>query len=94
MEENYQNHIIRAGAAPVRLGDGWKPVVQVNWKDGGRDCVKLWMEWYFASGFSAYEEAENEGNLFAKRWIDEQQAESRLDTIRTFLTNLLRPASQ
>jgi hypothetical protein len=71
MEEVYKQHIIRSGAAPIRDSELWKPIAQVNWSEGGKERVKLWMEWHFERSFASYQEAETEGHLFAKKWIDD-----------------------
>ena len=71
MEETYKKHIIRSGAAPVPDCKEWKPIAQINWNEGGKGRVKLWMEWHFKLTFPTEKEAEMEGHLFAKKWIDD-----------------------
>ena len=71
MEETYKKHLIRSHAEQVRKGAEWKPIVQINWSEGTRERVKLWMDWHFKCSFPTANEAEMEGHLFAKRWIDD-----------------------
>ena len=71
MEETYKAHLIRSGAGRVPDSNEWKPVVQVNWNEGNKERVKLWMEWHFKRSFRTEKAAEIEGHLFAKKWIDD-----------------------
>ena len=70
MKQTYKQFTIRSGAAPVR-DKKWKPLAQINWSENGHDRVKLWMQWFFDHTFATSREAELEGNLFARNWIDE-----------------------
>jgi hypothetical protein len=71
MEQIYKGYMIRSGAAPIRDRIGFKPIAQINWTEDGRERVKLWMEWCFKASFATYKEAETEGHVFAKDWIDD-----------------------
>jgi hypothetical protein len=80
MEETYKKHIIRSGAASIPNSNEWKPIVQINWNEGGKERVKLWMEWHFKRSSATYKEAEMEAHRFAKKWIDD--AKHNLETLK------------
>jgi hypothetical protein len=72
MEEIYKEHIIRPGARRVpHSTTEWQPTVQISWREGSSDFVKTWTESDFKRDFPTKEEAEREGLLFAKKWIDD-----------------------
>lgn len=71
MKQTYKQFTIRSDAAPLR-DNKWKPIAQINWSENGHDRVKLWMPWFFDHPFATTSEAELEGHLFAKNWIDEK----------------------
>ena len=70
MEETYKKHVIRCGAAAVPHRVQWKPIAQANWYEGGRERIRVWMEWQFRRSFATAKEAEMEAEFFAKKWID------------------------
>ena len=71
MEETYKEHFIRSGARRMRNSAEWKPIAQIRWREGSNDFVKTWTESDFKRDFPTKEEAEREGLLFAKKWIDD-----------------------
>jgi hypothetical protein len=91
MEEIYREHIVRSGAQRVPDSNEWKPIAQVNWSEGGKERVKLWMEWHFKRNFPTEKEAEMEGRSFPAKWID--NGEPFLSTPRNLKnpTNIKRP---
>jgi hypothetical protein len=54
MQEIYKEHFVRSGARRMRNSAEWK----------------TWTELHFKRDFPTKEEAEREGLLFAKNWID------------------------
>ena len=81
MEQVYKGYMIRSGAAPIRDRIGFKPIAQINWTENGRERVKLWMEWCFTASFATYKDAETEGHVFAKDWIDDNtKAKAKQET--------------
>lgn len=74
MEENYKQYIIRSDAAGVSLSNEWKPIAQINWIQDDKQFFKFWMESNFTRSYTSYKDAEMEGYLFARNWIDNNKA--------------------
>jgi hypothetical protein len=67
MDELYQQHHIRCDARGSP--DGWRAVIQVSWSENGATRLRLWVE--NSRKFATISEAETQGRVLAKKWIDE-----------------------
>ena len=73
MKEEYKEHLIDAGGRRVPGQNEWKPYVQICWREGANERIKTWTESHFTLVFPTEQEAETEGHLFARKWIDDDK---------------------
>jgi hypothetical protein len=68
MNENYEKHRIQASAWHLLSPDGWKPRVLIGWTEDGRERIESFT---IQRTFATEKEAQLDGLLFAKAWIDD-----------------------
>ena len=67
MTETYEKHNIQASAWHLADPKGWKPRILVGWSEAGHKVIKSFT---IQRTFATEKEAQLDGLLFAKTWID------------------------
>ena len=68
MNENYEKHNIQASAWRLTDPNGWRPRILVGWSEDGREMIKSFT---IQRTFATEKEAQLDGLLFAKTWIND-----------------------
>ena len=76
MTENYEEHNIQASAWRLPDPSSWKPRVLIGWSEDGREMMKSFT---IQRTFATEKEAQVDGLLFAKTWIDDGKPPSSDD---------------
>ena len=74
MDEDYKGHHIRSAPRHFSESNRWTSHVVINWTAGSREEFR---EFEVKRGFATQEEAEQEGLIFAKKWIDDGKPKLR-----------------
>ena len=74
MDEDYKDHHIKSTARIIAESDRWVPVVIVSWKSGFREEIR---QLNVKRGFPTEQDAQAEGILFARKWIDDGKPKVR-----------------
>ncbi len=74
MDENYKGHHIWSVPRQLPESRRWTSHVVINWTDGSRQVQTVFE---VKRGFATQEEAEREGQTFAKKWIDDGKPKLR-----------------
>ena len=72
MQKTYKGHTIKASTWQLSESGVWEPRVFVTWKQGDEEKQAPLV---FTRQFSSEAEAEQEGILMAKKWIDDGKPE-------------------
>jgi len=67
MTENYEKHNIQASAWRLSDPKGWKPRILIGWREDGLEVIKSFT---IQRTFATEKEAQLDGLLFAKTWIN------------------------
>jgi hypothetical protein len=73
MDEDYKGHHIRSVPRHLPDSNRWTAHVVINWT-GSRKEIR---QFEVKRGFATQEEAEREGLIFAKKWIDDGKPKLR-----------------
>jgi ABC-type proline/glycine betaine transport system ATPase subunit len=68
MTETYEKHNIQASAWRLADPKGWKPRILIGWSEDGLEMIKSFT---IQRTFATEKEAQLDGLLFAKTWIDD-----------------------
>ncbi|HEX2230487.1 MAG TPA: hypothetical protein VHM64_25425 [Candidatus Binatia bacterium] len=72
MEDTYKEHKLVASTWQLSASGHYEPRVFVTWREGQRERTKSLV---FTRAFSTEREAEAEGLMLAKQWIDNGKPE-------------------